>query len=155
MYPLVTFCSIGLSEKYNDIYDNLFPVIYSKIRSTLPSKILENNYLVLTEDYLWNIYLCGSLRKTIDWVWQDEWRLLLALQKEVNIEFFPISKVFLGNKMSTDNKKRIINICNNRKIDYIGIKRDDSSFDLKVCNIKCEDCPDFKEKLKKISKTVI
>ena len=140
--------------KYNDIYENLFPIIYSKVRSTLPSKILENNYLNLTEDYLWNIYLCGALRKSIDWVWQDEWRLLLPFQKKVNIEFFPISKVFLGNKMSTENKKLIIDICNGRKIDYIGIKRDDSSFDLKECNIKCEDCPDYKEKLKKISNTV-
>ena len=133
--------------RYKHLYENLFPVIYSKVRSTLPYKILEDNYFVLTEEYLWHIYACGALRKSIDWVWQDEWRLLLALQKEVNIDFFPISKVFLGNKMSTVNKKKIIDICNNRKINYIGIKRDDLSFDLKDCNIKCEDCSDYKEKI--------
>ena len=121
------------AEKYNDIYENLFPVIYSKVRSTIPYKIIEDNYLEITDEYLWNICFCGALRKSIDWVWQDEWRLLLPYHdpKLYNIEFYPITKVFLGNRMSTDNKKRITDICNERKIEYIDIKKTTSYFDLK------------------------
>ena len=136
--------------KYNKIYDNLFPIIYCNTRSMIPNILLDYNYLDFTSKYLWDIYYCGTLRKSIDWVWQNEWRLLFPYYnlKDYNVEFYPITKVFLGNRMSTDNKKQIIDICDNRKIEYIGIKRTPSSFDLKECNIKCEVCPTFIDCLK-------
>lgn len=135
------------SKEYKDIYFNLFPMIYSKIRTDMTAKLVSFKDENITEDVLWDIYFSGALRKSIDWAFQNEWRLLLPLHGDdsnYNVKFFPITKVYLGNRMEPENRKKIIEICNKKNIPYVGIKRNSQYFEMQDCEIKCENCPQYK-----------
>lgn len=107
-------------ENYSNFmltYLNFFPVIYSNIRND-SSKFYTSNNTDLNIDKLWQFYFNGLLRKSLDWSNQSEWRLILLnkmIEKDYNghnpVPFFKISKVYLGNKMSHRNRKKIIEIC--------------------------------------------
>jgi hypothetical protein len=130
---------------YQDVYSNLFPVVYCKTRPDVTASIVATKDKYLTDDDLWNIYMHGALRKSIDWVYQNEWRLLLPLgrnkaPKEYNVKFFPITKVFLGNRMSASNRLAIIEICKKRGIPYAGVTRNPRVFEMQECNVLCEKC---------------
>ena len=105
----------------------------------------------ITMDALRDIYFHGALRKSIDWAFQNEWRLLLPMgQKntsDFNMEFFPITKVFLGNRMSPKKRYEIIEICKERNIPYVGVMRNPDVFEMQDCRIKCDDCPKYKSGL--------
>ena len=92
----------------------------------------------ITKEVLWDIYSHGALRKSIDWAFQNEWRLLLPLHSknvaDYNVKFFPITKVYLGNRMAKKKKKKIIDICHNKNIPYIGVKRSPSVFEMQDLN---------------------
>lgn len=128
---------------YNKLCLNLFPVIYCKIRPDMTDRLAKIENENISEEGLWDIYFNGALRKSIDWAYQNEWRLLLPLgnhQKNYNVEFFPITKVFLGNRMTKESRKEIIEICNNKNIEYVGMTRKPNVFEMQECPIKCENC---------------
>ena len=136
-------------EQYQEVYYNLFPMIYCKSRSDMTQKLGQFQDQPITEEMLWNIYLHGALRKSLDWTYQNEWRLLLPLNNKENSnsfnkKFFPITKVFLGNRMPAENRKEIIDICKQRNIPYVGVTRNPNMFEMRDCKILCEDCPRFK-----------
>ena len=87
-----------------------------------------------SEEQLWDICFHGVLRKSIDWVFQDEWRLLLPLRKEkkeeYNIKIFPITRVYLGNLMPAARRKEIIDICIDRNIPVVGVKKNKMLFEM-------------------------
>lgn len=140
-------------KKYQDVYQNLYPMIYCKTRPNMTERIVKLQDKEITEEGLWDIYSHGALRKSIDWVFQNEWRLLLPMRCEnisdYNLMFFPITKVFLGNRMSSEKRKEIIEICHNKNIPYVGIMRNPSVFEMQDCNIKCEDCSKYNGNLQK------
>ena len=131
-------------KRYQDIYQNLYPMIYCKTRPNMTERLVKIQDTEITEDGLWDIYSNGALRKSIDWAFQNEWRLLLPMRCEnisdYNVEFFPITKVFLGNRMSPEKRREIIEICNRKNIPYIGVMRNPNVFEMQDCAIKCEDC---------------
>ncbi len=134
------------TKEYEKIYYNLFPVIYCKMRSDITQYIAENRDQMPDEEYLWNLYFHGALRKSIDWAYQNEWRLLLPYgikDKDYNVEFFPITKVYLGNKMSAESRKEIISICKDKGIPYAGVTRNPTKFEMQDCEILCENCPRY------------
>ena len=97
---------------------------------------------------LWNIYFHGALRKSIDWAYQNEWRLLLPLRRngtaaDYNVPFFPITKVYLGNRMSQESRKEIIEICHAKNIPYVGVTRNPNIFEMQECPVQCENCPNY------------
>lgn len=132
-------------KEYTDIFYNLFPMIYCKIRKDISEKIVAMNRKDVSLDFLWNIYFYGALRKSIDWAFQNEWRLLLPLKNkkeaDYNVKFFPITKVFLGNRMPTDKRKELIDICKERKIPYVGVKKNTELFEMQECEMKYENFP--------------
>lgn len=142
------FCleySILPNEKsYEEIYYNLFPLIYCKIRPEMSCKLMGLQDEKITKEMLWAIYSNGVLRKSMDWAFQNEWRLVLPMKNDktinYNVKFFPITKVFLGNRMSYDNRKVIIDICHEKNIPYIGVKRKNSLYEMEPCSMKCENC---------------
>ncbi len=142
---------INSQNEYQKSYLNLFPVIYSTAR--LESYKLYPCYKIDFEsNNFWQLFFNGLLRKSADWVDQMEWRLILhnkAIEENYNgtnpIPFFKISKVFLGNRMSKRNREKIISICKKNNIDYVGLIRDDNSFNLKVCEKDCHTCLSFLE----------
>lgn len=128
---------------YQDIYLNLFPVVYCKTRPDVTKRIVCAKDKMYTDEILWDIYFHGALRKGIDWVFQNEWRLLLPMGRnkdDYNIKFFPITKVFLGNRMSALNRKTIIEICKKSKIPYVGVTRNSKTFEMQDCEVLCENC---------------
>ena len=128
------------NELYRDIYLNLFPMIYCKKREDITERIVRLQDRQWNEDDLWDIYLNGVLRKSFDWAFQNEWRLLMPMKhkdaSDYNIQFFPITKVFLGNRMPKDKRREIIDICNKKSIPYIGVVRNPGIFEMKSCNVK-------------------
>lgn len=129
--------------RYQDVYLNLFPVVYCKLRPDVTKRIVYAKDKEYTESILWDIYFNGALRKSIDWAYQNEWRLLLPLGKsdEYSIKFFPISKVFLGNRMTATNRKIIIDICKMKGIPYVGVNRNPKMFEMQDGGSElCEYC---------------
>lgn len=144
------FCleyNVIMSPEYMDIIHNTRPVIYSKKRHPVTQALLD------AYDRNWDIpairdlYLNGALRKSIDWAYQNEWRLILPPQEHgqrgFTQKFFPISKVYLGNRMSPERREKIIDICKRKGIPYIGVTRSADQFEMQECNILCENCPTF------------
>jgi hypothetical protein len=134
-------------EKYKDIYYNLFPMVYCKTRSNITEELVKWNGKDKTKEYLWDIYFHGTLRKSIDWAFQNEWRLLLPLSErngdDYNVKFFPITRVYLGNRMQREKRKEIIDFCNANNIPYVGVRRNPDVYEMQECSVKCESCSKF------------
>ncbi len=129
--------------QYGEILNSLYPVIYSKVRGKLPEQIIAIQDASVTKETLWNIYFHGALRKSFDWAYQNEWRLLLSAKGEggYTVPFFPITKVFLGNRMEPSARAELIRICHQKNIPYIGVTRAIDRFEMQECQILCENCP--------------
>lgn len=140
------FCleyTVQPDKKYENLIQNVWPVIYSKRRRTVTNAIMEVYFSNWKNDALRDLYLNGVLRKSIDWAYQYEWRLVLPPQKDqeaFQTEFFPITKVFLGNRMEIKERKKIIDICKRKNIPYTGVLRSRDYFEMKECEYSCENC---------------
>lgn len=144
----VEYTVLPNEPEYENQFYNLFPMIYCKVRPNMTKLLAEFETKKLTVEGLWDIYFYGALRKSIDWFFQDEWRLLFPMgknqaEKDYCVPFFPITKVFLGNRMTQAARKEIIEICHERHIPYIGVTRNPNVFEMQECGIKCEDCPNY------------
>lgn len=127
------------------LFHNLFPVIYSESRTSVLQYCI--NALTnkdLTDDALWGMYKYGLLMKSMDWAYQDEWRLvsydrMLSQDEEYNCKFFKIKKVYLGAKMDRAERMKIIDICK-ETIPYVGVVPDANKFQMVDCLGKCGEC---------------
>lgn len=150
----VEYTVLPNDPNYEEILSNIFPMIYCKIRPNMTEKLLKFQDQEPTEELLWDIYYHGALRKSIDWAFQNEWRLLLPMDSKLEskkycIPFFPITKVYLGNRMAPMDRKEVIDICNTRNIPYIGVTRKPDVFEMQDCTIKCELCPNYNKNVSK------
>ena len=137
------FCleyTISKEAKYKILLENLFPLVYSKVRSNMEEEFIKQIDEYPTDETLKNVYIHGALRKSIDWSFQDEWRLLMLDgmpgMKESKVEFFPISKVYLGYRMNDEERDKIISICEKKGIDYVGVRKRHDIFEMEECDIK-------------------
>ena len=132
-------------KEFEEVLLNLFPVVYCKIRPDMTKWLIDYKDKEPTVENLWDIYLHGALRKSVDWAYQNEWRLLLPLgrnkETNYNVSFFPITKVYLGNRMNAEDRRKVIDICKERGIPYVGVKRSQDYFEMKECEQLCENCP--------------
>lgn len=140
--------------QYEIIFYNLFPMIYCKVRPNMTERLTKVQNKEFTKEIVWDIYFHGVLRKSIDWAFQNEWRLLLPMKrnqekKDYCMQFFPITKVFLGSRMPIIARKEIIEICNDKNIPYSGVTRNPNIFEMQECAIKCEKCPKYTEGIMK------
>ena len=143
----IEYTALPNDERFNEILFNLYPVVYCKSRSEMAEKIARTQDEDPTDESIWDIYFHGALRKSIDWVFQNEWRLLLpkGMGKETGycIPFFPITKVFLGNRMPAEKRYEIIEICKEKGIPYVGVKKSPDRFEMKECSDISEICNDI------------
>lgn len=133
-----------------DIYHNLFPVIYTDTRIPLTELSLSwNSTGELTKENLWDLYKYCLLSKSLDWKYQQEWRLIscdtLITDENYNCKFFKIKKVYLGNKMSVKDRLEIIDICKSQGIPYTGVTIAPDQFNIRDCEMLCEDCYKMKQ----------
>ena len=144
----VEYTVLPEDKKYQEIFLNLFPMIYCKNRPDMTRRLVNCKDNIKSKDYLWDIYFHGVLRKSIDWSFQNEWRLIMPLKEKnddkYNIDFFPITKVFLGNRMKKEKRKEIIDFCNSKHIPYVGVKRNSNTFEMQACEMKCEECQKYR-----------
>lgn len=129
------------NPEYLTIYNNIFPVIYSQKRNDyLPLSLKIDS--VITKEEMWQMYFNGLLRKSIYWVDQFEWRLIMPVSfiKKNPMPFFKIKKVYLGNKMVKQERMKIIEFCKANSIAYVGIIREQDSFNLIECEGNCSSC---------------
>lgn len=137
------------SDDNADIYHNLFPVIYTDTRTPLTELSLSwNSTGTLTNENLWDFYKYCLLSKSLDWKYQQEWRLIscdtLITDENYNCKFFKIKRVYLGNKMSAKDRLEIVDICKSQGIPYTGVTIAPDQFSMRDCGILCEDCDRIK-----------
>ena len=148
------------SDDNADIYHNLFPVIYTDARTPLTELSLSwNSTGTLTNENLWDFYKYCLLSKSLDWKYQQEWRLIscdtLITDENYNCKFFKIKRVYLGNKMSAKDRLEIIDICKSKGIPYTGVTIAPNQFSMRDCGILCEDCDRIKEYIQSHSDTTL
>lgn len=142
------------SDDNADLYHNLFPVIYTDTRTDLTNLSLSwKSKGSLSNEDLWDLYKYGLLCKSLDWKYQNEWRLIscdnLLTDDSYNCQFFKIKKVYLGNKMLLEDRLKIINICKDIGIPYVGVIIAPDQFRMSDCDILCEDCERIKQHMLK------
>lgn len=129
----------------NQLFHNLHPVIYSNTRISILDQCLNSlEPFGYTQDVLWDIFKYALLMKSIDWKYQNEWRLILLknmIPNNYNCKFFKIKKVYLGNKMSGKDRWEIIKICNSKGIPYCGVNISQEKYEMTDCTQLCENCP--------------
>ena len=131
-------------NQYSDLLYNLLPMIYCKTRSGVTRRIYKYQDHKPDDQYLWDLLSNGLLRKSFDWAFQNEWRLLLPKNwlpgNNQNITFFPITRVYLGNRMPYEERMKIIEICKQKGIPYSGVLRNAKYYEMEACQYSCEDC---------------
>ncbi|PWJ10450.1 DUF2971 domain-containing protein [Ruminococcus flavefaciens] len=147
------------SKENENIYFNLFPVIYTDTRTSLTKLSLNWNATgSLSHSDIWDFYKYCLLSKSLDWKYQQEWRLIscdtLLTDQNYNCKFFKIKKVYLGNKMSAKDRLEIIDICKKQGIPYTGVTIASDQFNMSDCGILCEDCDRVKQYIQSNSSTV-
>ena len=127
--------------RYDKLYENFYPVIYSEKRGDL-FLLSKNDDKTPTEEDIWQMYFNGLLRKDIIWKDQQEWRLILYgnLIEQNPISFYKIKKVYLGNRMPLKERKKIVTYCRKNNIEYVGLLRKPNSYDLVECKGDCYNC---------------
>ena len=121
------------------------PVIYSNERVSILEQCVR--FLQppgLTGDILWDIFKYGLLMKSMAWKYQNEWRLISCdnlLANDYNCAFFKIKKVYLGNKMDVQERLKVIEICKQKQIPYVGITIMPNRYEMMDCGQLCERCP--------------
>ena len=129
------------TEEGQNLYNNIYPVIYSQHRNDL-LQLSEHCDLSHTKEDLWQMFFNGLLRKSLHWQDQQEWRLILAdgfIDKNPK-PFFKIKRIYLGNKMPHKERIKIVNYCRKHTIPYVGLVRDKDSFNLIECEGDCYLC---------------
>jgi len=114
--------------------------VYCKSRPDI-SEFLVKNQDGFTSEKHWYYLFHGYLRKSIDWLYKNEWRFLNVFEKGVtdfNVPFFPITKVFLGCRMDWIQRNEIIEICKAKQIPFRCVKPAKLNFEMEECNDLCE-----------------
>lgn len=134
------------SDESEKLLRNIYPVIYTDTRNDLSSAFLNwESSGSPGIDGLCEMYKYGLLSKSLDWKHQKEWRLIsvddiIDVDDHDNCQFFKIKKVYLGHDMSPEDRKEIIQICKEKNIPYIGVTIADNRFEMRDCDVLCEDC---------------
>ena len=65
------------------------------------------------------------------------------LAEEKALQYLSLSKRFPEHQIL--KRKEIIDICHRKNIEYIGVKRNPRVYEMQDCEIKCEDCVEYKK----------
>ncbi len=124
------FCieyDIGSLSIEHPLTKSLYPVVYSKEFVNITEYYLDkpNN---VNLDYLLPI----MMKKSSEWSYEEEWRLIIIDNAEIGIEF-PMPKpkaIYLGSEFNPENLKDIYTFCTANKIDLYQMGLDSSEYKL-------------------------
>lgn len=109
--------------KENELLKNLYPIIYSNDIYDITKHIINSSKNDL-------FLLASVLHKSIDWEYEKEWRLVFQNRAE-NIYKMPKPKaIYLGSKISKENKVKISKIAESKGIPIIQMVLNHSKFEL-------------------------
>ena len=137
----IEYDATATNEDGDELKHYLLPVIYSNHLGNLTQEFthnIENNKELHTA-----VYNKAFLRKSIDWKYEHEWRLILPTlvdECDKSIKCFPIKRVYLGSKMCDEQKIKIREICSKHNIEYVCMKLDSSKYEMTKCNNFCGRC---------------
>lgn len=144
------FCIEYEITNYNlencSLYNNLYPVIYTNNIKYVTYEVLKEYSGFRDDSTLWGMYRKGLLGKSIDWKYENEWRLTLPYSKTDEIfdeTFFSINKIYLGSKMPEESKKEIIKLCKSKYIQWRCMKINPLKYSMKECEQSCENCNNY------------
>lgn len=106
---------------------SLYPVAYSKDLVDIT-----DYYLHKTQNPNLDYLLPVMIKKSLEWEYEQEWRLIIINDAEMGIEF-PMPKpkaIYLGSKFEPNNLKDIYTFCSANKIDLYHMKLDNSEYKL-------------------------
>ena len=108
----------------------IFSVMYSHVRGDVNTCIVYED--VNTEDAFLRILLNSVLRKDICWAEQNEYRYITANEQYPDnlVQFYPITGIYMGNKILKRNYKVITNICKELKVDCYYMQRNLINYEL-------------------------
>ncbi|MBS5844034.1 MAG: DUF2971 domain-containing protein [Clostridiales bacterium] len=117
---------------------NLYPVLYSKKRATIPSNLFDitatNNIKISTSNESIVDLLCALLTKSDIWKYEDEWRLLLyGGTMGVNDNKFKIdciNKIILGCQIEDKYEKILTQICKTKEIHLSKMLLDENEYQI-------------------------
>ena len=109
------------------------PVIYSQKRPLIPWEMALDQSAETKSKCILQMTI-GLLTKDKEWEYEDEWRLLLSSSEDSNIKI-PISAIYLGAEISEENKKRVVEICNQKSIPVKQMVIDRGEYRLHVLDV--------------------
>jgi len=117
--------SLGFDSKVTQL---LYPIVYSEEIFDITDFYLNENDEHSHIDYL----LEGMLRKSSEWEYEKEWRLITVNEDEFGTECaMPKPKsIFLGSQFDADNLKKLYNFCSDHKINLYHMKLDKLEYKL-------------------------
>ena len=128
----------SFNHRIDGLCGHLFPVVYSDTRTDVLNKCLAVLQTKRDKEYLIAIYKYGVLAKSKSiWGQQDEWRLVSynnMLADDYNCKFYPITKVYLGERMERNDRRLIVDICERKGIPYVRVVRDKEKYQMVECS---------------------
>lgn len=106
---------------------SLYPVVYSK-----EFVDITEYYLYKTQNRNLDYLLPVMIKKSLEWEYEQEWRLIVIDDTEIGIEF-PMPKpkaIYLGSKFEPNNLADIYTFCSTNNIDLYQMKLDNSEYKL-------------------------
>ncbi len=121
------FC---IEYDFNSMKDEVlpFPIIYSETRPLIPWKAAIDHTQESMEAATADLTL-GLLTKDKSWEYENEWRVLLPAANPPDLKV-PITAIYLGAHITSENKAIILEIANNHKIPVKQMKTDRGAYEL-------------------------
>lgn len=121
------FC---IEYDFNSLKDEVlpFPIIYSENRPLVPWKAAIDHTQESMEAATADLTL-GLLTKDKSWEYENEWRVLLPAANPPDLKV-PITAIYLGAHITSENKAIILEIANNHKIPVKQMKTDRGAYEL-------------------------
>ena len=121
------FC---IEYDFNSLKDEVlpFPIIYSENRPLVPWKAAIDHTPESIKEATADLTL-GLLTKDQTWEYENEWRVLLPAANPPDLKV-PITAIYLGAHITSENKAIILEIANNHKIPVKQMKTDRGAYEL-------------------------
>ena len=126
------FC---IEYDFNSLKDEVlpFPIIYSENRPLVPWKAAIDHTSESNEQAIKDLTL-GLLTKDQAWEYENEWRVLLPAANPPDLKV-PITAIYLGAHITSENKTIILEIADNHKIPVKQMKTDRGAYELHMENV--------------------
>ena len=112
----------------------LLPILYSQKRPQFPWEHIITKTPETKQEFIKEL-LIGLLTKDDIWEYENEWRILIPQNSGTIYKMPKISCVYLGEAISEENKRKVLEIAKDKHIPVKQIKMDRCEYDLHAIDI--------------------